>query len=688
MTSDTSSYQLQRPDLHWDESGAPLSASYDDIYFSRENGLAETDWVFLSGNRLEERWRALDSSRPGLFVIGETGFGTGLNFLCAWRLWQKTAPPGWRLHFISVEKYPLPRADLKRALDAWPQLESLSRELVDAYPSLVSGFHSTALSGNTRLQLLFGSADASLDALLDSAAPELANGFAVDAWFLDGFAPAKNPEMWTAQLFNGMGRLSRPGTTLATFTAAGFVRRGLIAEGFDARRTPGFGSKREMLCGIFRKTSDEKVVDPTASTATAADAYKPPAPRPIDYWAQPPRALQPQRVFVIGGGLAGTSTARALAERGWPVTLLESESQLAAGASGNPQGVLYTKLSARSGALNRFALASYLHALNHYRRKTIYDDACGDFCGVLQLEPDNAQWRALATAFADQQEWVQFVDAARASELAQCEITQAALWFPRAGWLAPPRICSRQAQHPLIDIRLQCTVHALERVADGWLLHTSAGAMRGGGVVIATANAAVQLAPRSFLPLKPIRGQITSLPSDWLRAQPRTVICHDGYLTPTPAGGVAIGATFDQNDAENSVRADDHRRNLQALAQTLPQLLRDNDRDAGNLSGRVGFRCTTPDYLPIVGAVSEHALLRERCAALTHNARARIAQPHAELAGLYINVGHGSRGLTSTPLCAELLAAQIAGEPRPLPRDLAQALAPARFAIRNLIRGR
>lgn len=685
-----SPYQLPGADLRWDASGAPLSGSFDDIYFSLENGLAETEWVFLRNNRLAERWRALDPARPGLFVIGETGFGTGLNFLCAWRLWRDIAPDNWRLHFISAEKFPLTHADLRRALAQWPQLADLSAELLAVYPARIAGFHSAALSRNTSVQWLFDEADSAFDALLDSTAAELPRGFAIDAWFLDGFAPAKNPAMWTGQLFDRIGRLSRPGTTFATFTAAGFVRRGLDAVGFDARKTPGFGSKREMLHGEFRDSTERGPTErgPIEGEAEPASPGLRPAPRPIDYWALPPPPLAPQRVVVIGGGLAGTSTARALAERGWPVTLLERGAELAAGASGNRQGVLYTKLSAQAGALNRFALAGYLHALTHYRRGDLYDAPCGDFCGVLQLAQDDETWAALAAAFAGQDDWVQFVDRERAGELVRCTVPRPALWFARAGWLSPRRICARQARHPLIDVRLQCAVTALEQADGQWLLQTSQGAMRSGCVVLANAGAAAELAPFAQLPLKSIRGQISDIPADWLRERPAAVICHEGYLTPAADGGLAIGATFDQHTADGALRDADHRRNLASLSQALPQLLTERPFDVTRLGGRVGFRCATPDYLPMVGAVCDGDLLRERCAALARNARARIAAPQAALPGLYLNVGHGSRGLTSTPLCAQLLAAQIAGEPRPLPRDLVQALSPARFAIRDLIRRR
>src|SRR5690606_28202219 len=349
--TDDNPYQLPPALLDWDAAGAPHSTAFGDIYFSRDSGIDETDYVFLQQNRLAERWRALDAHKPGVFVIGETGFGTGLNFLAAWQLWRATAPPNWRLHFLSAEQYPLSREQLTTALAAWPALSELSAALLAAYPPRTRGFHTRRLPGNVTLQLLFDDAAIGFNDALDSAA-DLPAGFAVDAWFLDGFAPAKNPGMWTDALFAAIARLSKVGSSFATFTAAGSVKRSLREAGFAIEKVAGYGHKREMLRGVYTKITiaAEPLPKPTRLQKLPA----------IEYWAQPPAAASHQRVVVIGAGLAGTSTARALAQRGWPVTLLDAADTPGSGASGNPQGILYTKLSPERGSLAHFALASYL----------------------------------------------------------------------------------------------------------------------------------------------------------------------------------------------------------------------------------------------------------------------------------------------------------------------------------------
>lgn len=229
--------QFSTADIIWHD-GLPYSKTFDDVYFSSDNGLQETDYVFIDGNHLIARWLTLNQAN---FRIIETGFGTGLNFLCAAQHWLTHAPANSQLQFISLEKYPLKTADLEQALLRWPQLQAYSHELLAHYPHVLAGEHCNLFNGRIQLKLCVGDALQQLTALNLSA----------DAWFLDGFAPAKNPDMWQDALFQQMARLSKTDTSFATFTSAGAVRRGLTAAGFQVSKRPGFGKKREMLTGLF-----------------------------------------------------------------------------------------------------------------------------------------------------------------------------------------------------------------------------------------------------------------------------------------------------------------------------------------------------------------------------------------------------------------------------------------------------
>lgn len=229
---------IQPADIRWEDNAAPVSVAYGDVYFSRESGLLETEHVFLAGNKLQERLGQADS-----FTIGETGFGTGLNFLLACRLFEKVARPNAHLHFLSIEKHPLSHADIERALAAFPEVKTDADELLRSYPPAIPGLHRIHLSEHIHLTLAHGDG-AEMLPLLEAS---------VDAWFLDGFAPAKNPDMWNETMFSQVKRLSHIGTTAATFTVAGAVQRGLRAAGFTVEKVKGFGRKREML--VAEKTA-------------------------------------------------------------------------------------------------------------------------------------------------------------------------------------------------------------------------------------------------------------------------------------------------------------------------------------------------------------------------------------------------------------------------------------------------
>lgn len=235
--------------LRWDEQGLPHSVFFDDKYFCKENGYEETLYVSCQGNKLQERFSALDPTQPGTFTIIETGFGTGLNFCCAWSVWDQCAPKSWKLHFISLELYPLLTDELSRALSLWEPLQKYRAQLIKAYqPKTNTIDHLHLDDGRVIVTIVF---DDILKALAIMHEQRLAPEGA-DAWFLDGFAPSKNPLMWADAVYAGMAKLSKPGTTLATFTVAGFVRRGLEAQGFEVFKALGYGTKKHILTGVFK----------------------------------------------------------------------------------------------------------------------------------------------------------------------------------------------------------------------------------------------------------------------------------------------------------------------------------------------------------------------------------------------------------------------------------------------------
>lgn len=678
--------------LEWDDEGQPLSSVFGDVYFSRANGLEETRHVFLQHNQLESRWQALAPTDH--FTIAETGFGSGLNFLAAWELWLRTAPPTAQLHFVTVEKFPLAKPDLTRALQLWPELASLAEQLLAVYPVFVgNGIHRLRfMDGRIVLTLIINDAALGFQQLLATPHPLFARHCArVDAWFLDGFAPAKNPQMWSDALFTTLGQLSKPGTTAATFSAAGIVKRGLTQAGFRIQKVPGFGRKREMLAAVYQEIP--VAPGPDLSLARSCSPYPVPwtiaETAPVDEaWAD---SSTPKSVVIIGGGLAGCTSARALAERGWQVTLVERHRALAQEASGNPQGVLYAKLSPQREAQAEFNLSALLFALGFYQSRW---SQVGGQTGVLQLaynEAEQALQDSLRERFAQADSLVEFVSAEQASHLAGVPLQHAGVFFPQAGWINPRRLCEQLVAHEAIQVIYERAVADLQYRDQRWRLTDAQADLIAEApvVVIATAHDALHFPHTQQLPLKSIRGQLTYLPETPLSTGLKTVICSEGYIAPAVEAVHCTGATFNLRVQERVLRAEDHRTNLEnlriPLGEQVENWLREN---VDTRDGRVAFRCTLPDYLPVVGPVADDAAMLERFASLRKNARAPIHLPGQYHPGLYINLGHGSRGLAYTPLCAELLAAYINQEVLPLPRELANALHPARFVIRDLIKNK
>lgn len=668
--------------LNWDSEGQPVSSVFGDVYFSNANGLEETRHVFLNHNQLPERWGAL--AETSHFTIAETGFGSGLNFLAAWDLWLKTASESAQLHFVTVEKFPLHKNDLIRALALWPELKFFADQLIDAYPVFIgAGFHRlNFMDGRINLTLIIDDAAKGFTKLLASTHPLFTRaGAKVDAWFLDGFAPSKNPEMWSDELFACINQLSTTATTAATFSAAAIVKNGLKNAGFAIQKVAGFGRKREMVKAIFN-------AEPTAlnpDNFSYRGSFSPyPVPWTID---RNQTTFTDKRALIIGGGLAGCHSARALAERGWQVQILERNADLAQEGSGNPQGVLYAKLSPMDEAQAAFNLASLQYALNFYHPLW---ETIGEECGVLQLAYKNSEaelHEQLKEKFSNADELVQLVTPEQASEIASINLTQNGLFFPRAGWINPGKLCAYLVDHPNIQVNYEFDVSTLNNTENDWQLTSNKGDKRSAPVVIiASAKDALNFEYANHLPIKSIRGQVTYLSEKTISATLKTVVCAEGYISPQQDGIFCTGATFNVKDTETALRESDHQTNLDNLREHIPNLV--VDANAGELDGRVAFRCSLPDYLPCVGSLPIVEQLIEDFAPLRKNARAGVTTGGSYWRGLYINIGHGARGLAYTPLCAELLASHICQQPIPMPQELANALNPARFVIRDLTRNK
>ena len=521
--------------LDWTDTG-PRSRRFGDIYFSPQDGLAESRAVFLEGCGLPDAWAGRDR-----FVVGELGFGTGLNILALAELWRRTAAPDARLHIFSVEAFPLAAADAARALGAWPELADLAPDLLRRWPGRARGIH----------RLDWPELRITLDlAVLDVAEALAGWSGQADAWFLDGFAPALNPDMWRDEVLDLVARRSAPGARAATFTVAGSVRRGLAAAGFTVEKMPGFGRKRERLEARL------------AGTATSAS-------RP--------------RVVVIGAGIAGASAVRALGALGIAARLFEAVAPCA-GASGNPAALVTPRLDAGLGPVARLAAQAFGRAV------TLYGDLPRAVIarGVLQL----------AAGPRDPERFAKIAGSGLFEPGALMPLT-AEVASRRLGEPAPAALDMAAALVVEPAVVLAAWAGAAERVRVTGVRRTGGGwgIIGADGEPVAEADVVILAAGLETFgveaPLQPVRGQ-----ASWTEGPAPPAAAWGGYVLPTRTG-LLFGATHDRDDTGTEVRALDHRRNLEALTGAFPGLA--GRIELASLAGRAATRATTPDRLPLAG---------------------------------------------------------------------------------------
>ena len=657
---------IQPANLEFNAEGTPVSRDFDDVYFSNDNGLEETRYVFLDGNHLGTRFPEHPRS---LFVVAESGFGTGLNFLTLWQAFDcfRAAYPEatlQRLHFISFEKFPLTAHDLRLAHQRWPELAHWAEQLQTQWPPAIGGCHRLILDdGRVTLDLWLGDINDLTDKLDDSMNQK------VDAWFLDGFAPAKNPDMWSPHLFSAMARLARPGATLATFTSAGFVRRGLQEAGFTMRKTKGFGRKRDMLVGVMEQD-------------LAIPAQAP-------WFAR--RASTSREVAIVGGGIASALLSLALLHRGWQVTLYCADEAPATGASGNRQGALYPLLSAHDPALFQFFPAAFTFARRLYDSLPVAFDH--DWCGVTQLGWDEKSQQKITQmlSLGLPEDIAHAVTAQQVAETAGVDTGCGGIQYPLGGWLCPAELTSAAialGQSRGLTVYYAHKVQSLSRTAHWKLRFADGKEAQHASVVLANGHHITQFTQTASLPVYPVGGQVSHIPTAPQLSKLRQVLCYDGYLTPqNPSNGHhCIGASYHRGETDMQYSEADQQQNRQRLVDCFPDASWAKEVDVSEGQARCGVRCATRDHLPMAGNVPDYDATLEVYQDLADSKETAVSAPvHPEL---FMLGGLGSRGLCSAPLLAEALAAQMSDEPVPLDRVTLAGLNPNRLWVRKLLKGK
>ena len=539
-------YQLDTPVVSR-RGGVLRSTDFDDLYFDAQDGLAESRYVFIKGTRLPDKLRTASH-----LTIAETGFGTGLNFLAVLDL--LSAFPHHQIDYISYESRPLSPKIIAASHTTFPSLASYSAALLDNLPPRWPGLHLRHFNnGQVRLHLHYGAAETLL-----------AEGvFQADIWFLDGFAPAKNPQIWSPRVLGHIGRLTRSGGHLASFTAAGAVLGGLSTAGFSIQKQPGFGRKRDMIVGVKVGGASERT--------------------------------KPRTVGIIGGGIAGASVAAGLRHRGIDATILDAGPGLATAASGNRLALQAPRLTVDHNDASQLS-ASCLAFAAH----------CSDQAGatladkVISLDWPNRE-AARQNKFRGQfwpDDLIRAVDVDTAAKYAGIPLPMAGVVHDFGRVIKPVRLCQHLAKSTPIIV--EAKISGISRDDDGLMLMAEDGRRFSFGQIVVATGAGLPETLRQ-LGIAGVRvdittGQVSKIPQQPALNALRAGLSFGGYLTPCYKGFHELGATFDRSgQALGDYDALCHNRDL------LPPMLRDIFLHLDSCPGRTSQRASTPDRNPVMG---------------------------------------------------------------------------------------
>lgn len=637
--------------LEW-LNGWPCSATIPILNKTVKEALNFSKKNFLEANDLINRWRTLPNDKSCIFNIAEADFGIGLNFLLIWQEWLTYAPENASLHFIASESQPLKLDDLKKCLALWPQLSELSIQLVNSYPVLTPGYHQLSFdNGRVKLILMLGNTVECFEQLLicgESKLEAQLRSAYIDVWYFN------KQQLWPQDFLKMVALLSKQSTSISGISKKAFTDLGYIMEKKSASAPD---------CFRFKSMSDIKLK--TAATPWHSNnVLKPKTPSAI----------------IIGAGLAGCFMANSLVKRGWSVTLLEEHSIPGHGASANQQALLFPKLSAYSSPLSELMLAAFLYAYTSYK-DLLTQHKLGELNGILLMahnEREQKVQQSLVHWLYHYPELARLVDKELASQLVGLTLDKPGLFIPKSGWMNAAKLCQVLIQSKDINLRIQTKVSALHYDDGQWIVneHKAPVLILANGAQLATFKQSAHLA------IQPVRGQMTRIKSTSESNKLLIPLCGQSHVSPSLNGLHLIGATFEVGKDNLQGQKLDDEKNKHAL-----KLLAAKTQWSEEVVEHwVGIRAATLDYLPLVGPVPINTEFNIAYAQLASDAKRWINTTQSYYPGLYVCAGFGSRGLTTIPLCCEWLASSINNEISCLPRNLIQALAPARFLKQNIIR--
>ncbi|MCB1143886.1 MAG: bifunctional tRNA (5-methylaminomethyl-2-thiouridine)(34)-methyltransferase MnmD/FAD-dependent 5-carboxymethylaminomethyl-2-thiouridine(34) oxidoreductase MnmC [Leptospiraceae bacterium] len=625
------------------ESGSIRSTIYDDIYWSGDGGYGEKKYVFLDSIQIEERWKSKAS-----FTILELGFGAGLNFLVTVERWTQSISN--HLNFLSFEKHPLPGEALETLLKNFPDLEPYSKKLIRKYKYIEKGMHVLDFpEWNVTLTLFIGDVLEELN--------KIETG--VDVFFLDGFAPRKNPEMWSREIFTKLKSLSDNQSIFATYSTALSVIENAEKSGFLTEKKQGYESKKYMLMGY-----------PPPNTS------KPPHPY---YSFKNLSKMDHDSIAIIGGGMAGVAIARSLARLGKEVTLFEAEMDIAMKSSGNPAGIFNPSLSGDPTTASTLEVAGFWNLLRILEDEISLPESEFGKDGIEIISDETERSRLLKSmeTYAVSKNLIYFSE----------ELNRFVL--PQSGWIHPASFCKRiiQKYESRIHVKTETEISELKKENDRWILIDSEGSSVGNfsDVVIAGAIDSKKFQQTEWLPLREVRGQICLIDKSTLSQGPsKPVVFPNGYIIPKN-GKFLVGATYDNYSISEEIRHSDTERILSNLANYIPLTEFPNTSE---LYARAGIRATTPDHLPVIGPIPDFDFAVENYMDLKHRgfrADNSTFPPMEYNRGLYVFTAFGSKALLLAPFLADFLAEIIIRGETHLPISILHQLIPNRFILRYIV---
>ena len=530
----------------------------------------ECEHVFIDGNNLKNRFR--DLSPDSNFLIGEIGFGIGLNFLITCKAWLKYTEHNQVLEFYSFDKYIFELEDFNEFISSSSELKEYSEQLIKYYPKNIEGIQKISLfDGRISLNLVIGDISDTQEYIKSMAY--------IDAWFLDGFSPSKNPDLWSKELINSIGNTSYESSTISTYTSSGLVKRNLIDSGFAVKRTKGFAGKRHMLKGD------------ALSKVSSKQGYS-------------------KKVAVIGSGITGCILSYLLAQKGIEVDLYEQSDSICAGASSHELLVTYPRLSAHDSAYGRFNLLSYVYATNFYENlKTQSWKKTGVL--ILNHDEDTARRQKALLERRSDGKIYRHLNYAEASELSGIEVKYDGLHFKDAGYVLPNELCGFLTGSEKINVFTNSKIENLSGDGMKTTFTIRDEHFEYDDVCLCTGSDSSELMNIDGFSTK--RGQVSHLESIGKISRINLPICAKGYISPKVSNLHIVGSSYSDHK-HTDLTQEEHLSNLKKLQIIL-------DEDVKVKSGKVGLRAISKDHMPMVG--KKDGIFLNTC----HGSRASVSAP-------------------------------------------------------------